>query len=217
MEHITHLGVVPLPGAPNRVPLSINLHVGPRATTTTGLAYAAALGRPEYLAITVVGEINGHPIDLGVRAEVDVNVLPTTIEELATTEPVAGLITDYGQRLAEAAWYLTVFGLAFDDRIMAGFTVGDVEFLRHCLTNLERHWRDGIDAATAAAVRPPRDTPPSPGFINIEPTPSGYQGIARLAGAELTRVMDYGKRLERLLDLARQASGDDADDDGAPQ
>jgi hypothetical protein len=217
MEHITHLGVVPLPGATNRVPLSINLHVGPRATTTTGLAYAAALGRPESLAITVVGEINGHTVDLGVRAEVDLDSLPTTIEELAATEPVAGLIADFGHRLAEATWYLTVSGLAYDDRIVAGFTVDDVEFLRHCLTNLERYWWEGIDAATAAAAQPQRDTPPSPGFITIEPTPSGYQGIARLAGAELTRVMDYRKRLERLLDLTRQTTSDDADDDGQPQ
>jgi hypothetical protein len=214
MEDITHLGVVPLPSATNRVPLSINIHVGPRQTTATGLANAAALGRPEYVAISVVGEINGHSVDLGVRAEVDLEGLPTTIEELAATEPVAGLIADFGQRLVDPTWYLAVFGLTFDDRIVAGFTVDDVEFLRHCLTNLERRWWEGIDAANAGATQPQRDTPASPGFVNIEPTPDGYRGIARLAGAELTRVMDYGKRLERMLDLARQATGDD---DGDPQ
>ena len=214
MEDITRLGVVPLSGATNRVPLSVNLHVGPRQTATTGLPYAAALGRPEHVAISVVGEINGHTVDLGVRAEVDLEGLPTTIEELAATEPVAGLITDFGQRLGELTWHLTVHGLTLDDRIMAGFTVDDAEFLRHCLTNLERHWWEGIDAANAGAEQPQRDTPASPGFVNIEPTPDGYRGIARLAGAELTRVMNYGNRLQRLLDLARQATGDD---DGEPE
>jgi len=213
VEDITHLGVVPLPSATNRVPLSVNLHIGPRQTTATGLAYAAALGRPEYMAISIVGEIHGHPVDLGVRAEVDLESLPTTIEELAAIEPVASLIADFGQRLADLTWHLTVRGLAFDDRIVAGFTVDDVEFLRHCLTNLERRWWEAIDTATAGAEQPQRDTPASPGFVNIEPTPDGYRGIARLAGAELTRVMDYGKRLQRLLDLARQATGDD---DGEP-
>jgi hypothetical protein len=214
VEDITHLGVVPMPGAPHRVPLSVNLHVGPRQTTTTGLAYAAALGRPEYVAISVVGEINGHIVDLGVRAEVDLEGLPTTIEELAATEPVATLITDFAHRLAELTWSLAVSGLAFDDRIVAGFTVDDAEFLRHCLSNLERHWWQGIDAANAAAGQPQRDTPASPGFVNVEPTPHGYRGIARLAGAELTRVMDYGNRLQQLLDLARPTADDE---DGEPQ
>ncbi|MBX7267555.1 hypothetical protein KIF24_16965 [Micromonospora sp. Llam7] len=206
-----------MPGATTRFPLSVNLHVAPRQTTATALAFAAALGRPDYVAITIVGEIHGHTVDLGVRAEVDVNHLPTTIEELAAAEPVASLIAEFGQRLADLTWHLTVRGLAHDDRIMAGFTVDDVEFLRHCLTNLERRWWDAIDTATASAAQPQRDVPPSPGFVNIEPTPSGYRGIARLAGAELTRVMDYGKRLERLLDLARQAAGDNGDDDREPQ
>jgi len=209
VEDITRLGVVPLPGTTNRVPLSVNLHVGPRQSTATGLPYAAALGRPEHVAISVVGEINGHTVDLGVRAEVDLEGLPTTIEELAATEPVAALIADFGQRLAELTWHLTARGLTLDDRIMAGFTVDDAEFLRHCLSNLERHWWEGIDAANAGANQPRRDTPASPGFVNIEPTPAGYQGIARLAGAELTRVMDYGRRLQRLLDLALSAFGDD--------
>jgi len=217
VEDITHLGVVPLPAPINRVPLSVNLHVGPRPSIATGVTYAAALGGPEYVAISVVGEINGHTVDLGVRAQVDLEGLPTALEELAATEPVAGLITDFGQRLADLTWRLTVHGLTFDDRIVAGFTVDDVGFLRHCLTNLERRWWDGIDAANAAAKQPQHDTAPSPGFVNVEPTRAGYRGIARLAGAELTRVMDYGKRLQRLLDLARQAAGDVADDDGEPQ
>ncbi|MDG4834832.1 hypothetical protein O7627_36810 [Solwaraspora sp. WMMD1047] len=206
-----------MPGATTKFPLLVNLHVGPRQTTATGLAFVAALGRPEYVAITIVGEINGHTVDLGVRAEVDVNNLPTTIEELAATKPVASLIAEFGQRLADLTWHLTVRGLAHDDRIMSGFTVDDVEFLRHCLTNLERRWWEAIDTATAGAAQPQRDTTTSPGFVNIEPTPSGYRGVARLAGAELTRVMDYGKRLERLLDLARQADGDEADDDRESQ
>jgi hypothetical protein len=44
--------------------------------------------------------------------------------------------------------------------------------------------------------------------------PDGYPGITRLAGAELTLVMDYGKRLERLPDLTRQVTGND---DRAPE
>jgi hypothetical protein len=216
MEYTTHLGVVPLPGATTMFPLCIGLHVGPRQTTATEPAFAATLGRPEYVAITVIGEIHGRTVDLGVRADVDVNGLPTTIEELAATEPVASLIAAFRQRLADLTWHLTVRGFASDDRIVAGFTVDDIEFLRHCLTNLERCWCDAIDTANAGAEHPQRDTAASPGSVNIEPTPSGYRGIARLADAELTRVKDYGKRLERLLDLARQAAGDNADD-GEPR
>ena len=220
MSHTTHLGIVALPGPTNSFPLSIDLHADPRQTTASTTAEAATLGRPEHAAITVVGEIHGHVVDLGVRAQVDLAGLPTTIEELAATEPVAGLIAEFEHRLKNLTLHLTVHGLALDDRIAAAFTVDDLESLHHYLTNLARRWRQVIDDANAAAEQPQHDTPPKPGFINIEPTPSGYQAVARLAATELTRVMDIGQHLDRLLDLTRQATGDEGndngDDNGAP-
>jgi hypothetical protein len=208
MFHTTPLGIVQLRTASGGIPLTVSLVTGMRQTTTATIAQAQTLGRPAYLAITVDCAIHGHVIDLGVRAErVNVAGLPTTIEELAATEPVVGLIAEYGERLAHLTVHLAMQGLATRERVAVAFTVHDLEFLRHCLRLTEHRWREAIDDAETAARQPQRDDPPPPGFMNIEPTPWGYRAAARLFGSELERVEQLGARLARLIDLARAAAG----------
>jgi hypothetical protein len=47
--------------------------------------------------------------------------------------------------------------------------------------------------------------------MNIEPTPSGYRAIGRLAEQEQARYARLADRLARLLDAAQRADRDDDD------
>jgi hypothetical protein len=211
----TPLGTVQLPTAHGGIPLHVCLETGPAGTpaTDTTPSQAANAGRPAYVAITVVGEVDNHALDLGVSSEdITVDTLPTDIDELVRTEPVAHLITEYAERLADLTVQLAGLALATPDGVPVVFTVADLEYLRHCLSLTERCWREAIAAADTAAQQPQRENPPSPGYMTIEPTPTGYLLIAGRFRAELERVEQFRQRLERLLDLARAAT----DEDGEP-
>jgi hypothetical protein len=209
----TPLGTIQLPTATGGIPLDINLETGratdPTPTAVTSVAAATAAGQPSHVAITVVGEVDNHAIDLGVRREdITVKDLPTEIDLLVRTEPVAQLITEYQQRLADLTIQLAGLGLAAPDRVPVVFSVDDLEYLRQCLGILERRWREAIDDADTAARQPQRNLPASPGHINVQPTRAGYRTAARLFDAELERVQEFGQRLNGLLDLAHTAAGE---------
>jgi hypothetical protein len=75
----------------------------------------------------------------------------------------------------------------------------DLRFLRHCLGLVEQHWREVITDAETAAHQPQQRARPTPGHLNIEPTPDGYRAIADRFRAELQRVHQVRQRLSDLL------------------
>lgn len=74
-------------------------------------------------------------------------------------------------------------------------------FLRHCLGLVGERWQDAITEAEAGAQRPPTADPsdaPSPGHLNVEPTPAGYRTIAERFREELHRVQALVRSLDQL-------------------
>jgi len=75
-------------------------------------------------------------------------------------------------------------------------------FLRHCLGPVAERWHDAITEAEAGAQRPPLDNAPneapSPGHLNVEPSPAGYRTIAERFREELHRVQALVRRLDQL-------------------
>lgn len=207
------MGTVPLPGLGGGITLTIYVKYDPQALTPSG---PIATRRPATVALSVVGHVGGQLLDLGVRRQdIPAQGLSTDLDVLAATEPVAGLIAEFRDRLADLTVYLAGLGVATGDGVAVAFTVDDLEFLRHCLTLTELRWREAIDGAETAAQQPQRDEPARPGFMNIEPAPAGYRAAADRFRAELHRVERYTTRLGRLLDLARDTAG--GHEPGEPQ
>lgn len=94
------------------------------------------------------------------------------------------------------------------DTVSLPLTMDDVEFVRHCLDNAARRWREAITEAAAAANQrqAPDSTPPD--HVNVEPTPAGYRAARRLFADELDRVERLRRVLDRHLDTARPATRD---------
>jgi hypothetical protein len=202
----TPLGVVHLRTAAGTVAVTVSHLVLPGASTATVRSAAAASGLPIYRAVTLVGEVAGQTLDLHVRAEnVDIAALPTSIQEAAATQPIAGLITEYRHRLADLAVHLGRLGLATGDGVAVTLTAADLSTLRHLLDTAAGGWRDAAAGADAAAERPPRREA-APGHMNVEPTPGGYRSAATAFRSELARLEPFAERLGTWLKLARQAS-----------
>jgi len=100
--------------------------------------------------------------------------------------------------------------IATPDAVPLPLSLDDWEFLRHCLHNAARRWREAIEQADAGAEQPQQEQAAKPGYLNVEPTPFGYQVAAELFGDELDRVEQLNRRLGDLLD-AEQAARQDGD------
>lgn len=206
MRKTRPLGTTPLP-VPNG---TILLTVTVEYESTDFATRAQTAPSNVYVTFSVVGTIGGHTVDLGVRRhDVPIRRMAADVAGLVGTEPVASLITEYRRRLAELTVQLAALGIATVDGVAAAFSVDDLEFLRHCLTLTELHWREAITQAETDARQPQRDDPPVPGLIDIRPTPGGFLSAARLFGVELARVEKLTTRIGGLLGLARDAAGQD--------
>jgi len=97
------------------------------------------------------------------------------------------------------------------DRVPLWLSVDEVAFLRHCLGLVAERWQDAITEAEAGAQRPATGEPPSPGHLNVEPTPAGYQAIAGRFRDELHRVKDLLRRLDQLQSTTAPQTATDAD------
>jgi hypothetical protein len=205
------LGVVPIATATGALPLTISA-IAAAGETLDGIRdEAVTSGRPVYRPVTVTTRFDDHHVDLGVRAEnVDIAALPPDLDQLARTEPIAGLLADYREQITELAIRLAVHGFATANRVTAAFDLIDLRTLRQCLELAENNWREALTTAEAAAQQPRRDpAPATPGFMNVEPTPPGYHAMARHFDAELDRAQQFHRRFGRLLDLAQQPPADD--------
>jgi hypothetical protein len=101
--------------------------------------------------------------------------------------------------------------LSEPDQVPLWLSADEATFLRHCLGLLAQRWHEAIGEAEAGTQRPPSHEPPSPGHLNIEPTPAGYQAIAGRFRDELHRVEHLVHRLDPLQPTAEPAdTGTDA-------
>jgi hypothetical protein len=98
-----------------------------------------------------------------------------------------------------SAYTLTI---AERDHMPLLLSADEAAFLRHCLGLVEQRWQDAITEADVGAQRPPTDQQPSPGHLNIEPTPAGYHAIAGRFRDELHRVEELMCRLDQLQPTA---------------
>jgi hypothetical protein len=85
-----------------------------------------------------------------------------------------------------------------------------------CVRGGQKHWLHLLDVfperyAEGAAQTPQPAPAGRPDRMNIEPTPSGYRAIGRLAEQEQARYARLADRLARLLDAAQRADRDDDD------
>jgi hypothetical protein len=84
------------------------------------------------------------------------------------------------------------------DQVPLWLSGDEAAFLRHCLGLVEQRWQDAIAEAEAGAARPPTGEQPSPGHLDVEPTPAGYRAIAARFRDELRRVNELTRRLDQL-------------------
>jgi hypothetical protein len=191
------------------IPMHIYLSDDPRTAPQDTAGTAVTARRWCTDTVSVVCELDGIALDLGVHREgVAVGDTPTGRVDhthLIRTVAVRELIADYRTRLAELAVRLAGLGLATADAVPIAVSVDDLDTLHHCLTVVARRWREAADDADAAGRHPRPERAPSPGHINIEPTPGGYRLAARLFRAEPTRAEQLGHRVRRLLDRAHSA------------
>jgi hypothetical protein len=96
-------------------------------------------------------------------------------------------------------------------RVPLWLSADEAGFLRHCLGLVAERWQDAISEAEAGAQRPATGEPPSPGHLNVEPTPAGYQAIAVRFRDELRRVQDLLPRLDQLQSTTAPQTVTDAD------
>ncbi len=89
-----------------------------------------------------------------------------------------------------------------DDLIPLLLTLADTDIVHDALRMARDQWAQAAAQAEAGAQRP--ETPPSsePGWMNIEPTPAGYLGIARIAADQQAR---YSRLIDRLRPILRAA------------
>jgi hypothetical protein len=98
--------------------------------------------------------------------------------------------------------------LAAPDAVALPLSLDDWQFLRQCLHNAARRWREAIDQANVGAGQPQQEQPAEPGYLNVEPTPAGYRAAAQWFGDELARVEQLDARLGDLLRAAQAVPGD---------
>jgi hypothetical protein len=215
MRTIEPVGTVPLPTPGGGIAVTIHVEYDPQDFTPSALADRGDARQPAYVAFSVIGHIGGHTLDLGIRRDdIPVQGLPADLDGLVGTEPLAGLIAEYRDRLTDLTIHLARLGMATGEDVAVALSVEDLAFLRHCLMLTELRWREAIDGAQAAARQPQRADPSPPGFMNIEPTPGGYRAVAHRFSAELRRVEQFGTRLGRLLDRTRDTAGENDEDEG---
>lgn len=206
------VGTVPLPFLNASIPVTVTVEYDPQDVDPGSPADPSNERQPATVAFSVVGHVGGHTLDLGVRRQnIPVHGMPADLHGLVTAEPLASLIAEYRDRLANLTIQLARLGVATGNGVALTLSVEDLEFLRHCLTLTELRWREAIDAAETAAQQAQRENRPPPGFMNIEPTPAGYRAAAGRFRAELHRVQRLGTRLARLLELTHDTVGLDAD------
>jgi hypothetical protein len=85
------------------------------------------------------------------------------------------------------------------DRTPLWLSADETALLRHCLNQIESYWRDAIAEADAGAQRTPTEPQPSPGRLNVEPTPAGYRAIAERFRDQLHRVQQLRTHLDHDL------------------
>jgi diguanylate cyclase (GGDEF)-like protein len=95
-----------------------------------------------------------------------------------------------------------------DDLIPVLLATDELRAMAQALTNARDRWAQAAAQAQAGMQRPASPDSSDPGWMNVEPNPAGYAGIAGLARAQHNR---YTRLLDRLQSIIEAAdSRDDA-------
>jgi hypothetical protein len=78
----------------------------------------------------------------------------------------------------------------------------DLRAVAQALHTTADRWAQVAAEAAAGAKRPPSAPSSEPGWMNIEPTPAGYTGIAGLAAQEQARYLRLLQRLQPIVETA---------------
>jgi len=92
-----------------------------------------------------------------------------------------------------------------DDLVPLLLAHGDVRTVHDALNAARDRWTEAVAQARAGAARPESPASDDPGRLNIEPTPTGYAGIARLAQQQQARYTRLIDRLAPLLETAESS------------
>jgi hypothetical protein len=84
----------------------------------------------------------------------------------------------------------------------------EAQFLRSCLLVVEDRWQQAVTQADAGAALPEVERTAEPGYINVEPYPSGYRAIGGAFREELARVRRLRERVDQLLAGLLDPDGD---------
>lgn len=99
-----------------------------------------------------------------------------------------------------------------DDLLPVLWSVAEARTVHQALVTARDRWAQAAAEATAGPAQPPRQASADmPDRINVEPTPSGYRAISRIAEQEQARYALLVDRLARLIDAAQSAHRDDDD------
>lgn len=101
-----------------------------------------------------------------------------------------------------------LLGLAETGEVPLWLPADEWALLHACLHNVRERWETAIAQADAGASQSPRAPQTSgPDQIDTQPTPTGYQRMARVLRAELDRVRRLIERVDHLLDTAEDPGG----------
>ncbi|MGI5243358.1 GGDEF domain-containing protein [Dactylosporangium sp. CA-139066] len=86
-----------------------------------------------------------------------------------------------------------------DELIPLLLAPAELRTVAHALATAAEGWSRAGAEATANASRPASAPSSEPGWMNIEPTPAGYSGIARLAAQQQARYTGLLQRLQPII------------------
>jgi len=87
-----------------------------------------------------------------------------------------------------------------DELVPVLWTLQQARTVHNALCIVRDRWEQAQHDAQSAADQPPQPTAPTPGRLNIAPTPGGWRGIAGMAAQEQAKYRQLAEHLGRLLE-----------------
>ncbi len=94
-----------------------------------------------------------------------------------------------------------------DELLPLLWSIDEAHTVHQALCTARDRWAQAAAEAQAGAGQPDTARPSGPDRINVEPTPPGYRGVARVAAAEQARYAHLADRLAATIDAVRGHDG----------